>query len=95
MEPLERTLTGTRLRVRLVPRASRNEVAGLHGDCIRIRVTAAPVGGAANQELLGYLAKRLHLPRAAVHLESGETGRTKMIAITGLNPEQIRTGLGL
>ncbi len=74
----------TTLTVHVVPRARRTEVAGRHGDAIRIRLAAPPVDGAANAELVRFLAERLGLPRRAVAIRSGATGRRKTVAITGV-----------
>ena len=59
VSPLEAIADGVRLRLRIQPRASRSEVVGLHGDTIRIRLAAPPVDGAANEELVRYLAEVL------------------------------------
>lgn len=55
--------------MRVQPRASRTEVAGPYGDAVRIRLTAPPVDGAANEALVRFLAERLEVPRSAVRIE--------------------------
>jgi uncharacterized protein (TIGR00251 family) len=75
------------------PRASRTEVAGVHGDALRIRVAAPPVEGEANQELLRFLAKKLHLPKSDLKLIHGESGRTKIIEIRNATRDQVVTAL--
>lgn len=73
------------------PRASRTEVAGRHGEAVKIRVAAPPVGGAANYELIRFLARRFAVPRGAVHVVSGAGTRRKRVAIDGLSaPEIVR-----
>jgi hypothetical protein len=72
--------------VRVQPRASRTEVAGPYGDALRIRLAAPPVDGAANEALVRFLADRLGVPRASVRLEGGATGRSKVVAIDGVDP---------
>jgi uncharacterized protein (TIGR00251 family) len=62
-------------------------VVGRHGDAIKIRLRAPPVDGAANEELVRFLAERLGVPRASVRIVSGTTGRRKRIEVTGLDPE--------
>lgn len=74
-----------RLRVRAQPRASRTEVMGEHDGALRIRVAAPPVDGAANDELRRFLARRLGVPQSAVIVASGDTGRTKVIEISGVD----------
>ena len=71
------------------PRASKTEVVGPHGDAIKIRVKAPPVDGAANEELIRFLAKRFKVPRNAVELVSGSSSRHKQIAIEGVTPTEI------
>jgi uncharacterized protein (TIGR00251 family) len=66
-----------------VPRARATEVAGRHGDALKVRVAAPPAEGAANAELIRFLAERLAVPRAAVSLAAGRTGRRKTIVIEG------------
>jgi uncharacterized protein (TIGR00251 family) len=73
--------TGVIFSVHVVPRASRSEVAGLHDGALRIRVAAPPVDGAANRELVKFLAKKLRVARAAVELVSGSNSRNKIIRI--------------
>jgi uncharacterized protein (TIGR00251 family) len=84
-----------RLRLRIQPRASREEIVGVAGDTIRIRLTAPPVDGAANQALVRLLAHRLQVPRSAVELISGLTGRDKLVAVAGLSAEETARRLGL
>ena len=77
------------------PRASRTEVVGPYGDAVRIRVSAPPVDGAANDALVRYLAERLEVPRSAVRIEGGASGRSKVVAVDGIDPETaIRRLLG-
>jgi uncharacterized protein (TIGR00251 family) len=84
------TETGVRFTVRVQPRASRSEIAGAHGEAVRIRVTAAPVDGDANQELVGFLAKRFRVPKSNVHIVKGERGRDKVVEIEGVSEDGAR-----
>ena len=77
------------------PRASRDEITGIVGDAIRVRLTAPPVDGAANEALLRFLAARLDLSRSALTLISGHTGRNKTVAVTGVSGEEVGRRLGL
>lgn len=92
---IETTSSGVRIRLRVQPRAARTEVAGVHGDAVRLRVAAAPVDGAANTALVHFLAERLGVPRSAVHLLAGVSGRSKVVAVDGVGPEEVRARLGL
>lgn len=75
------------LRVYIQPRASRDQIIGLHGDELKIAITAPPVDGAANKHLLKFLAKQFKVSRSAIQLQKGETGRHKQIAIE--SPQQL------
>ena len=75
---------GVRLRVRVQPRASRSEIAGVHGDELRIRLQAPPVDGAANEALVRFLADALGAPRSAVEIVSGLASRSKTVVIRGV-----------
>jgi hypothetical protein len=80
---------GVFLRVHVQPRASRSEVAGRHGDALKVRLRAPPVDGAANEELMRFMADALGLRRDAVTLVSGATSRVKRLFIRGISPESI------
>lgn len=72
------------LVVHVVPRANVTEVAGRYGDAIRIRLAAPPVDGAANEELVRFLAERLDVPRGAVTIVRGALARRKTVAVDGV-----------
>ncbi len=76
------------LTVKVVPRASRNELAGVQNGVIRVRLTAPPVEGAANQALVEFLADRLGVPRRNVEIVAGHTGRQKVVSVSGLSADQ-------
>ena len=84
---------GVVLTVHVQPKAARTGCAGIHGDALKIRIAAAPVGGAANRELVRFLAGELSLPRAAVHIESGEGSRCKRLRLEGTTAAQVLTRL--
>jgi uncharacterized protein (TIGR00251 family) len=70
------------LSVRLQPRASCDEIVGPHGtESLKVRITAPPVDGKANQHLIKYLAKAFGVAKGQVTLLSGTTGRDKRLAI--------------
>jgi uncharacterized protein (TIGR00251 family) len=93
--PIERTSDGVRLRVRVQPRASRTEVVGVHGEAIRIRLSAPPVAGAANEALLTFLADKLSVPRTAIRLILGESSRSKVVMISGVDLQEASLRLDL
>ena len=93
--PISPTAGGVRLRLRVQPRASREELAGLAGGAIRIRLTAPPVDGAANEALVRFLASRLEVSRSAVELVGGRSGRSKLVEVTGISLAEAARRLGL
>ncbi|WP_284973326.1 DUF167 family protein YggU [Atlantibacter hermannii] len=70
------------LRLYIQPKASRDAIIGLHGDEVKIAITAPPVDGQANAHLVKFLAKQFRVPKSQVSIEKGETGRHKHIVIT-------------
>jgi hypothetical protein len=83
-----------RFTVRLQPRASKNEIAGLHGHALRVRVTAPPVDGLANEALIDFLSRALQVPRRNVCIVSGFTSRTKVVEISEVRLETIQSLTG-
>jgi len=75
-------------RVRVVPRASRSEIAGEHDGSLRVRIAAPPVDGAANEELIRVMAKAFKVSRNAVRIVSGHNGRMKQVSIEGVTLEE-------
>ena len=75
------------LRVYAQPRASKDEIVGSYGDCLKIRITAAPVDGKANAHLIKFLAKIFNVPGKNIKLMKGQQGRTKQLAIK--SPQQL------
>lgn len=80
---------GLVLRLYIQPKASRDNIIGLHGDELKVAITAPPVDGKANAHLVKYLAKQFRVAKSQVILEKGETGRHKQVKI--LHPQSIPT----
>ncbi len=78
-----------RFGVRVQPRASRTEIAGLHGDALKVRVHAPPVDGAANDAVVDLLADRLRVARSRVRVVAGQTSRTKVVEVDGVGAQAI------
>lgn len=76
--------------VRVQPRASRDEFAGIWQDALKVRLTAPPVDDRANEALRRLLAGRLNVPLAAVRIASGERSRTKRVEVRGVTAAQIQ-----
>ena len=77
---------GISLLLSVSPRASRTEVAGVAEGRLRVRVAAPPVDGAANEELVRFLARSLGVPRSAVTVTVGSGGRRKTVLVRGVAP---------
>ena len=84
---------GVELHLQVQPRASRTEVIGPHGGALKIRLAAPPVDGEANAELVRFLAKVLGVPRSAVEIVSGATGKRKRVRVTGVDAAFVRERL--
>jgi len=79
--------------VHVVPRARVSAVVGAHGDAVRVRVAAPPVDGAANSELIRFVADRLGVAQADVAIAAGGGGRRKILRVAGLGPGESRRRL--
>lgn len=90
---VEPSAEGARFRVRVVPRARKDEVAGLLGDALKVRLAAPPVEGAANRALVKFLAQRLGVRASQVHILAGHTSREKVVAVEGLPPKEVEARL--
>jgi uncharacterized protein (TIGR00251 family) len=83
--------TDATLKLRVVPRAGRTSFAGRRGDAIVVRLAAAPVDGAANDELIAFLAASFGCPRRSITIVSGEKSRDKRVRIGGMTPADLKS----
>ena len=81
--------------VRVVPRSSKEGVAGFEGGVVRIRLNAPPVEGKANEALVRFLAKTVGVPKSRITLVAGEKGRNKIVRVVGITREALMAALGL
>lgn len=79
-----------RFAVRVQPRSSRNAVEGEHGDALKVRLTAPPVDGAANEALVALLADELEVGRRAIRIVAGENSRNKIVEVDGIAAEAVQ-----
>jgi uncharacterized protein (TIGR00251 family) len=86
-------MNSCRLAVKVIPGASRNEVCGWLGEALKVKLSAPPVDGRANDALVEFLAGMLGLPRRAVALVRGETARQKLVRIDGLALAEVKRRL--
>ena len=75
------------------PRAARSRVLQVRAGALEVAVAAPPVDGAANAELAATLARWLKVPKSAVQVVVGTTARSKLVAIQGVTPDDVRARL--
>jgi uncharacterized protein (TIGR00251 family) len=85
--------SAVRITIRAQPRAARTEIVGEHGNALRIRIAAPPVDGAANRELLHFIARRVGVAHGAVRLAGGGGGRNKIVEIDDVDAADVRRAL--
>ena len=82
---------GAAITVRITPRTSRNEIHDVLDDgTVKIRLTAPPVEGKANKELIKFLSSVLDVPSSSLKILAGQTGHDKLISVVGLSSEQVQ-----
>lgn len=80
---------GVRFPVIVAPRSSKSGAAGVHDGALKVRLSAPPVEGAANNELIAFFAKRLRVPKSAVAIVSGKGSKRKQVVIAGVREKDI------
>lgn len=80
---------GVVFKVRVQPKAAHNQLAGLFEDAIKLRLTAPPVEGEANEACRKFFARLLSVPRSQVEILSGHTGRNKTVKVNGVSAAEI------
>ena len=78
------------IKVKLIPRSSRNEIIGKENDDIKIKLTSPPVDGKANKALVQFLSNKLGISKRDIEIVSGERSRKKSIRINGLSLEKVK-----
>lgn len=79
--------------VRVIPSAARTEIRGFYGDRLKVAVSAPPEGGKANARLVQALAGWLEMPADDIRVESGHSGRDKVVGFSGIKEEELRDKL--
>jgi len=75
--------------VRVQPRASQDEIAGVMNGALKVRLRAPPLEDRANEALCEYLAELLKTPKAAVRILSGHHSRSKRVEVRGVTEQQV------
>jgi hypothetical protein len=94
MLTVTKTDRGVRFAIRIQPRSSKCELAGLQGDALKIRITEPPVEGRANEACIRFLASLFNVKRDRITIEAGHKSKNKRVSIAGLTGEDIRAVLG-
>jgi uncharacterized protein len=76
-------------RVCVVPRSSKSEIVGEHYRSLKVKLTAPPVDGAANAELIKLLAKQFGVPKSDVEIVGGASSKTKRVCVAGAAPDRL------
>jgi uncharacterized protein (TIGR00251 family) len=90
---LRQTNHGVVLALHIQPGAKNTEIAGEHGDALKIRLAAPPVDGKANECLIEFIAELIRLPKSSVRLLSGHGSRKKRIEIVGMGVDEVSNRL--
>jgi uncharacterized protein len=93
MLPLTSRADSVYLPIQVIPRAGRSAVAGVRQNALLIRLASAPVDGAANDELIEFIAALLRVPKRQISIASGERSRSKRVAVAGVTVEQVEAKL--
>jgi uncharacterized protein (TIGR00251 family) len=81
---------GVRFPVRVQPRGSRDAIEGVHDGALKVRLSAPPVDGAANEALIALLANRLSVRRRDVRIVTGASSRVKVVEVDGVGVDRVR-----
>lgn len=95
MLPITEEVGGCTFQVHVVPRSRREEIVGLYGDALKIRLSSPPEKGKANDALLKFLAERLGIPSSSVEILSGHTSRQKRVRVEGVSADAVRALLNV
>ena len=79
--------------VKVVPRASKNQIVGIEGDALKIRLNAPPVEGKANDPLIAFLADALGVHRTQIEIVTGHTSRRKIVRVRGVSVQEVERRL--
>jgi len=93
MIPFHVASAGVTFAVNIHPRAKKNAVTGFVGDALKLSLTAPPIDGRANDACIDFLSDLLRVPRSCITIVSGQTSRRKIILVTGISTDLIKTTL--
>ncbi len=89
MIPIGEITDGVVFNIRVIPRSSRCELVGIQGDALKIKITAPPVEGAANEECIRFLSDIFSIRRSQIRIVAGHQSKNKRVAISGIKKEAV------
>jgi len=93
--PVQESGGGVTFAIKVHPRAKKNAITGELGDALKLSLTSPPVEGRANEACIEFFAKLLKVPRSSVTIASGQSGRNKLIRVSGLSAAEVRSRVGI
>ncbi|WP_083436807.1 DUF167 domain-containing protein [Thermincola ferriacetica] len=92
---IEQHSDGITFKIKVQPKASKNELKGVQGDSLKVKLTAPPVEGAANEACIRFFAELFSVAKSQVEIITGHTSRTKLLKVKGLTKEEAEKRLNL
>lgn len=92
---LQATSDGVIINIFVQPRASKNEIVGIQGEELKVRLTSPPVEGAANKSCREFFAKQLGIAKGQVELVAGDKSRHKRLLLHGLGAAEVQAALDI
>lgn len=91
MIPIRETEKGVIFHIQVLPKSSKSAIAGVHNDALKIKVTAPPAEGRANEVCKGVLAEALGVPTSKITILAGHHSRRKTVAVAGRKKKEIES----
>jgi len=91
MITIKNSSDGIIFTLRVVPRSSRCEITGIQNDALKLKITAPPVEGKANEECIRFLSDKLGIKKNRITIKSGHKSKNKIIAISGITKEDLES----
>ncbi len=89
--PYSRTKDGIRIEVKVEPRSSQKAIAGILGNTLKVKLTAPPVEGAANEQLIEILSEAFGIRKSAITITRGQSSKNKVVEIAGISTPSLQT----
>jgi uncharacterized protein (TIGR00251 family) len=94
MISIKETTDGVVFNIRVLPRSSRCELTGIQDDALKLKITAPPVEGKANEECIGFLSKLLGIRKSSIKIIAGHKTKNKRVLVSGIKKEDIESIIG-